>query len=186
MPSSRRGCRRTLRRVFTRYALMGRSSRTGLLLASMMLAMLPHAGAAQDIYLCIDEQGHKTLTDVKGKNCTRQEVRLNLTVPAPRTSARPAASAPEPRPANFPRVDGETQRARDSDRKRVLEDELKSEEERLTKLRTEYNNGEPERRGDERNYALYQERVQRLQAEIQRGENNVASLKREIALLQRQ
>lgn len=158
-----------------------------LLASSVMLAALPRVGAAQDIYLCVDDQGRKTFQNTgNSKGCKKLDVQPILTVPAPRMQARPAGSTPDARPANFPRVDGDTQRSRDSDRKRVLEDELKSEEERLAKLRAEYNNGEPERRGDERNYALYQERVQRLQAEIQRSDNNIASLKREIALLQRQ
>ncbi len=167
---------------------MIQAHRFGLLVGAALLAALPRAGATQDIYLCVDDQGRKTYQNTgTSKGCKKLDVQPILTVPAPRMPARPAAAAAaEPRPANFPRVDGDTQRARDSDRRRVLEDELKSEEEKLARLRAEFNNGEPERRGDERNYAIYQERVQRLQAEIQRGENNVASLKREIALLQRQ
>ena len=86
-------------------------------------------------------------------------------------------------PANFPRVDGDTQRTRDSDRRRILEDELRGEEERLAKLKSEFNSGEPERRGDERNFALYKERVQRLQEDIARTENNVRALAREMSLL---
>jgi chromosome segregation ATPase len=86
-------------------------------------------------------------------------------------------------PANYPRVEAETQRSRDADRRRILEDELRAEEERVGRLRDEFNNGEPERRGDERNYARYQERVQRLQEDIQRGENNIVALRREIASL---
>jgi hypothetical protein len=50
------------------------------------------------------------------------------------------------------RVDPAAQRARDSDARRILADELKREEERLAQLQKEYNNGEPERRGDERNF----------------------------------
>jgi hypothetical protein len=52
----------------------------------------------------------------------------------------------------------------------------------LDRLKAEYNSGEPERRGDERNYARYQERVARLQEEIERTEGNIGSLQREIAL----
>jgi hypothetical protein len=53
----------------------------------------------------------------------------------------------------------------------------------LAKLKSEFNNGEPERRGDERNFALYKERVQRLQEDIARTENNVRALAREMSLL---
>jgi len=89
-------------------------------------------------------------------------------------------------PASFPRVDSQTQRARDGDRRRILEDELGAEEAKLQALRNEYRNGAPERLASERGHAGYQERVAKMQAELQRTENNVASLKRELALLSRQ
>jgi predicted RNase H-like nuclease (RuvC/YqgF family) len=111
------------------------------------------------------------------------------TVPAPRSTPQAASNPVRPAvdqraSAGFPRVDANTQRARDSDRRRILEDELKTEEERLARLRGEFNNGQPERNGDEtRNYARYQERVGRMQQDIQRHESNVSALKRELALL---
>ena len=74
-------------------------------------------------------------------------------------------------------------RARDSDARRILTDELKREEDRLVQLQAEFNNGEPERRGDERNYAKYQERVAEMKATIARKEGDIAALKREIAKL---
>jgi hypothetical protein len=49
---------------------------------------------------------------------------------------------------------------------------------KLAELRREFNNGEPERRGDERNYAKYQERVAALRDSISRSEKNVDALKR--------
>ena len=42
----------------------------------------------------------------------------------------------------------------------------KKEEERLAALQKEYNNGEPERRGDERNYQKYLDRVAELKAAV--------------------
>lgn len=146
----------------------------------------PAARAQNEIFLCVDEDGRKTYTNTGStKGCKRQDVGPVMTVPAPRLPARSvAANNPERvTPANYPRVDGDTQRSRDGDRRRILEDELRAEEDRLARLRQEFNNGEPERRGDERNYARYQERVQRLQEDIQRGENNVVALRREIASL---
>ena len=155
----------------------------------------PWAAFAQssDIYLCVDEQGNKSYQNVgTGKGCKRVDVGPVLSMPAPRLPAGRSAMQPavEERasvsPASFPRVDRDTQRTRDSDRRRILEDELKAEEDRLTRLRTEFNNGEPERRGDERNFALYQERIQRLREDIARVETNVGALRREIALLRTQ
>jgi hypothetical protein len=59
---------------------------------------------------------------------------------------------------------------------------LQTEEQKLAELRKEFNNGEPERRGDERNYAKYQERVL-MKDNIARTEKNVEALKREIGNL---
>lgn len=162
--------------------------------------LAPAARAQSQIYVCVDEDGRKTYVNTGAtKNCKPIDVGPVVTVPAPKLpirSAAPANSANsnggnslEPRadrgvtPASYPRVEAETQRSRDSDRRRILEDELRVEEDRLARLREEFNNGEPERRGDERNYARYQERVQRLQEDIQRGENNVVALRRELAAL---
>ena len=81
------------------------------------------------------------------------------------------------------KVDRDLQRARDSDRRAVLGAELREAEARLAAARAEYNNGEPERRGDERNFAKYQERVAELKAAIGRQEADVAALRRELAKL---
>jgi hypothetical protein len=155
----------------------------------------PWAAFAQssDIFLCVDDQGNKSYQNVgNGKGCKRVDVGPVLSMPATRLPAGRSAMQPavEERasvsPASFPRVDRDTQRTRDSDRRRILEDELKAEEDRLARLRAEYNNGEPERRGDERNFALYRERIQRLREDIARVETNVGALRREIALLKTQ
>ena len=80
----------------------------------------------------------------------------------------------------FPKVDGAAQRARDSDRRRILEDELQKEQQRLGELKAEYKNGEPDRLGNERNYQKYLDRVARLEEDIARTESNIASLRREL------
>ncbi len=83
-------------------------------------------------------------------------------------------------PGDFPRVEAAAQRSRDSDRRRILEDELGREQGRLEEIRKEFNGGEPERLGNERNYQRYLDRVERLKDEIARSETNVASLRREL------
>jgi hypothetical protein len=144
---------------------------------------------SSEIFMCVDADGNKTFQNVgTGKGCRRMDVGPVLTVPATRMPQRSAKD--EDRitvsPANFPRVDRDTQRTRDFDRRRVLEDELKAEEDKLARLKAEFNNGEPERRGDERNFALYAERTQRLREDVARAESNVNALRREIALLRTQ
>ena len=83
-------------------------------------------------------------------------------------------------PSDGERISADKQKSMDTDARRILEAELRKEEEALTGLRQEYNNGQPERRGDEKNYQKYLDRVEQLKAEIARRESNVASLKREL------
>jgi len=83
-------------------------------------------------------------------------------------------------PADFPKVNTFQQRVRDDDRREILNDELRSEEGKLAELRRAFNGGEPERQGNERNYAKYQERVVQMKDSIGRAEKNVDALKREI------
>lgn len=107
--------------------------------------------------------------------------------PAPRPaagSAAPsgAAGSQAARPPEA-RVEPEAQRARDNDSRRILTAELRREEERLAELRREYNNGEPERLGNERNYQKYLDRVADLKSSIARKEGDIAAIKRELAKL---
>ena len=99
--------------------------------------------------------------------------------------AAQAAAPPSGSGAQRPdvRVDPAVQRARDADARRILTTELRREEERLEQLKREFNNGEPERRGDERNYALYQQRVAEMRAVILRKESDIAAIRRELGKL---
>ncbi|MFM7506545.1 MAG: hypothetical protein ACKO3M_08295, partial [Rubrivivax sp.] len=121
----------------------------------------------------------------RSRNCRTIDGASVTVVQAPRRPASAAAPAPAPaaRQPGDTRVDPAAQRARDTDARRILQEELQREEQRLAQMRTEFNNGEPERRGDERNFARYQERVAEMRAAIQRKEADIAALKRELAKL---
>lgn len=101
------------------------------------------------------------------------------------SGARAASAAAGNSAARPPeaRVDPGAQRARDSDSRRILESELRREEERLAEMRKEYNNGEPERQGNERNYQKYLDRVAEMKSSIARKESDIAAIKRELAKL---
>ncbi|CAN5255146.1 hypothetical protein BH11PSE9_BH11PSE9_37590 [soil metagenome] len=95
-----------------------------------------------------------------------------------------AASGTAVPPSSGPaatRIDPAEQRARDSDARRILEAELARENERLAAMKAEYNNGEPERRGDEKNFQKYIDRVADLKTAIARKESDIVALKRELA-----
>jgi len=102
--------------------------------------------------------------------------------PRPRPVAGTPPSAGASR-ASDARVDAGEQRARDSDARKILDAELKREEAKLAELQKEFNNGEPERQGGERNYQKYLDRVEEMRAAIARKQSDVAALKRELAKL---
>lgn len=102
--------------------------------------------------------------------------------PRPAAAASGAASGGVARSGDA-KVDPAAQRQRDSDARRILEAELRREEDRLAGLKREFNNGEPERLGSERNYQTYLDRVASMKAGITRSESDVAALKRELAKL---
>jgi hypothetical protein len=151
---------------------------------------LSHAAAAQTpVYKCVDGEGRIEFTDTSRRGCKLLDlgyIAPRASAPIPATSSAPsparAASAPPASvtPAGFPRVDSAQQRARDDERREILNDELRFEEKKLADLKRDFNNGEPERQGNERNYAKYQERVAGMRDEISRTERNVEALRREI------
>ncbi|MDO8654085.1 MAG: DUF4124 domain-containing protein [Undibacterium sp.] len=156
---------------------------SSLLFFSLILSSIHAAYAQSDVYLCVDEHGKKEYKNTGAtKGCKKVELEGINVVSAPvlpSSVKKPAASGASS-PANFPKVDDSTQKARDSDRKQILLDELKTEEQKLGNLKKDYNNGEPERRGDERNFAKYQDRTTMMKDDISRTEKNIEALKREI------
>ncbi|WP_089399253.1 DUF4124 domain-containing protein [Noviherbaspirillum humi] len=158
-----------------------------LLIVFLLAAASSAAWAQTEIFQCVSADGAVEFRNTgPQRGCKRMDLPAQNVIPAPKrivaqaAAAKPAASAS---PAGFPKVDGDTQKARDSDRRQILQDELKAEERKLAELKKEFNNGEPERRGDERNYAKYQERVAGMKEDINRTEKNVEALQREIGNL---
>ena len=141
------------------------------------------AFAQSEVYLCVDSNGNREYKNTGAtKGCKRVDLPGVTTVPAT-ISKKPVTQTASSKPTDFPRVNDTVQKARDSDRKQILQDEMRTEEQKLAGLRGEYNSGEPERRGDERNYAKYQERTAALKDDIARTEKNVEALKRELGNL---
>jgi len=142
-----------------------------------------HAAVAADgtvMYRCPGNEYNNTLSpkEAKDKGCKTLEG-------APITviqSERPRAPS-NPSGASSAKVEPGDQRARDSDARRILEAELRRDEDRLAAMKQEYNNGEPERQGSEKNYQRYLDRVAEMKAAIARKESDIAALKRELAKL---
>jgi hypothetical protein len=138
------------------------------------------------VYRCVDNYYTDNAKEAKERNCkavTEATITVIAATRAPvpaQRSTRDAVSGG----AGAPRVEGQVQRERDSDRRRILGDELSASETKLAELRKEFNNGEPDKRGDEaRNYQKYLDRVQQMRADISRAEADSTALKREISNL---
>ena len=156
-------------------------------LTALVAAALALSGMAQaQIYRCGNEYTNKVSEAQKGQcklveggNVTIVEgFKPPVTKPAAASASavRLASAAP---PAA--RVDAAEQKARDSDARLILEAELKKAEARHADLSREYNNGEPEKQGNEsRNYQKYQERVAELKASLARYESDIAGIRREL------
>jgi len=97
--------------------------------------------------------------------------------------ASPSTSTPKvPTPASFPRVDPETQKGRDGVRRKVLGEELASEEKLLTESRVAYADGAPPALPEEKGDAeKYRARIARLKQSVAVHEKNVEALKKELA-----
>ena len=120
--------------------------------------------------------------EAESRKCTAREAKEPTTIAGP---TRPRTATPGPvasSPASA-RVDPAAQRTRDTDARRILDSELKTEEERLAALQKDYNNGEPERQGGERNYQKYLDRVAEMKAAIARKESDIAAIRRELLKL---
>jgi len=98
--------------------------------------------------------------------------------PAPQES-KPQAGARE----GFPKVDGETQKKRDDERRRILETELANEQQQLEEARQKLAEQEAVRTGDERNYQRFLDRVQPFRDTVANHERNIEAIRREISNL---
>lgn len=147
-------------------------------------ALLAMAAAAQAdvMYQCIDERGHKTFSNVKlsekGVRCTAMDLGPATSVPPP---SRPAAKAPSP--AGFPKVGENDQKARDNDRRRILESELEAEKRSLEQAKKELAEQEAIRTGDERNYQRVLDRLEPYKNKVALHERNIEAIDRELAKL---
>jgi hypothetical protein len=147
-----------------------------LLVVLVAAAWVGQASAGDRIYRCGNEYTN-TIPEGNPKGCKPLEGGNVTVVQAVRPGAqlKVAANAGS-------KVDSADQRARDADAKLILEAELKKALARQQELLAEYNNGEPEKRGDEhRNNQKYLDRVADLKAAMARNDSDIAGIQREMA-----
>jgi len=85
-------------------------------------------------------------------------------------------------PSGFPKVDAATQKGRDDIRRKVLTEELVTEQKMLDDARTAYANGAPAALPDEQHIPQkYAERVAKLRQAVSLHEKNIEALQKELA-----
>lgn len=141
----------------------------------LLFALVPLLAPAQTIYKCIDASGGTVITNTRiDKNCKAVASSPETSLPAP-PKAR-AASAGAPSPAGFPRVGEDAQKARDNDRRHILEQELAGEQRALDQARRELAEQEAARGGGERS-APYRDRVAQHERNLQAIQKELANLR---------
>ncbi|MDP2870535.1 DUF4124 domain-containing protein [Methyloversatilis sp.] len=145
--------------------------------------LLVAAPATAEIYKCVDAEGHTTYTNEKSRASGCKVLVSDMPV-----SSVPGPAAATPKPATnagggFPSVSGDQQKARDSERRRILETELATETGSLEEARKALTEGEAVRLGNERNYQKYLDRIQGLKDNVALHERNVDALRKELSKL---
>ncbi|WP_050466109.1 hypothetical protein [Herbaspirillum chlorophenolicum] len=121
------------------------------------------AGHAADMYVCTGSGGVEYRDDARAANC-----RKGVLAPVGAVSGDGVGKGRQDVPPAVPIAE---ERSNTDVRER-----LAAERKKLGELRREYNGGEPERRGGERNYARYQSRTAALKDAISQSEAAIAVL----------
>ena len=134
------------------------------------------------LYRCPGNDYRNTITarEAEKMGCRKVEGAPVTVIQSTRPRTGPATTATA---ASGVKVDPVAQRQRDSDARRILENELKSEEAKLAAMEKEFNGGQPERLGDEKNYQKYLDRVAEMRSAIELKQIDIAALRREIQKL---
>ncbi|OHC90589.1 MAG: hypothetical protein A3J87_05495 [Sideroxydans sp. RIFOXYB12_FULL_59_6] len=149
----------------------------------LLCAVFATTSAYAEIYKRVDKEGHVTYSSepIRGAHKLKLE-------PLPTT--QPPKALPDKRSSeesSFPRVDKETQIRRDDKRRRILEDEMATEQQALADARTQLKVAEDTPQvytGADgktyRNMAKYEESVQAAQENVRMHENNLRAIQTEI------
>jgi hypothetical protein len=162
-----------------------------LLLSTLILSLISFSAYA-DIYKCTGDSGipafvdGKTKTGSNYKNCVLfiRDESISSPSRSPDQANRPSRTQT---PSDFPRVDSQTQNKRDDKRREILLQELEAEKQALEEARKAKLEGaaKPEvYRGANgktfRNVPKFEEKMQRLQSDVEAHENNVELLQKEL------
>ena len=150
---------------------------------ALLLTALAVPVSANTIYKCTDAGGGTLISNTRvDKNCKAIVSSPETAFPAaPRPKAPSAAS--NPTPTNFPRVQEDTQKARDTDRRRILEQELAGEQRNLEQAKRDLAEQETPRPGEERNSPRAFDRLQPYKDRVGQHERNIQAIQKELSNL---
>jgi hypothetical protein len=140
----------------------------------VILVMIAAPVAYADMWKCVDQDGNTRYTNIKAdaKGCKALDLDPINTAPAARVQQKPV---------NFPSVKSDTQKQRDADRRKILEQEMTQEQQQLELAKKQLTEQKDIRLGSEKNYARVEERLKPYEDKVRLHESNVESLKKEIA-----
>ena len=148
-------------------------------IATAFAVAMPAADATICKYL--DADGNVIYSNVAPPKGSRK-LSCEIADDTPRRASGGTSARVSTTPSSFPRVDADTQKSRDDKRRKVLDDELASEEKMLDEAREAYDNGAPPPLPSEKSDAeKYRQRIARLRQTVQLHERNVEALRKEIA-----
>jgi hypothetical protein len=138
-----------------------------------------------EIYKCYDENGRPLYTsdkrDTRGKKCELVSREVNVVPSQPARKAAPRESPGE----RFPRESSSDRQSAKERQRQILEKELATEQQLLSKAQKDLADQEAIRTGDERNYARVLERLQPYRDSVETHQKNIEALRRELTNLER-
>ena len=149
------------------------SVRVVILTLVVCLSWISEANAV--IYKCVMADGGILFTQIKENSSCKVTASAENAIPAP-PRAKPAGAAANPSPAGFPRVQEDTQKARDGDRRHILEQELAGEQRHLELARKDLSEQQAAGSASDR-IAPYRDRVGQHERNIQAIQKELGNLK---------
>lgn len=151
-----------------------------LTLSCLALMLVGPAHAAKQICKYIDGDGRVTFSDSPQKNSRKLLCFDPMPERKPKLPPKSATGKAGTDEAGFPRVDDATQKRRDTDRRRILEQELADEQKLLDQARNTLDDSESVRYANESDEKM-RERMRPLREALVTHEKNIEAIRRELA-----
>ena len=143
------------------FAVTGAGIRCPLGRAMLVAFALASTPCWADIYKSVDSEGRVTYSNLPSKGAKRVDISEG-------NGNGKSKSASIGTPTNFPKVDTNTQKSRDSVRRRILSEELTAEEKLLAEAQSTYRNGNPDPLpGEQPTNPKYIDRVKKLRQSVE-------------------